>query len=33
MNGRLLTDLSEEGLEQALRDEEEWQHHRGWARD
>lgn len=33
MNGRLLTDLSEEGLEQALRDEEEWQQHRGWARD
>lgn len=33
MNGRLLTDLSEEGLEQALRDEEEWQQHHGWTRD
>jgi protein-disulfide isomerase len=33
MNGRLLTDLSEEGLEQALRDEEEWLQHRGWTRD
>lgn len=33
LNGRLLTDLSEEGLEQALRDEEEWLQHRGWARD
>ena len=33
MNGRLLTDLSEEALEQALRDEEEWQQHRGWTRD
>ncbi|WP_242340560.1 MULTISPECIES: thioredoxin domain-containing protein [Anaeromyxobacter] len=33
MNGRLLTDLSEEGLEQSLRDEEEWLQHRGWAHD
>lgn len=33
MNGRLLTDLSEEALEQALRDEEEWQQHHGWTRD
>ncbi|WP_242344407.1 DsbA family protein [Anaeromyxobacter terrae] len=33
MNGRLLTDLSEDGLEQALRDEEEWLQHRGWAHD
>ena len=33
MNGRLLTDLSEAGLEQALRDEEEWLQQRRWARD
>lgn len=35
MNGRLLTlpDYSEETLEMALQDEEEWQAHRGWERD
>lgn len=35
MNGRLLTipDYSEETLEMALEDEEEWQAHRGWKRD
>ena len=35
MNGRLLTlpDYSEETLEMALQDEEEWQAHHGWERD
>jgi protein-disulfide isomerase len=35
LGGRMLvlSDFSEEGLEQALEDEEEWQRHRGWARD
>lgn len=33
MNGRLLTDLSPEGLAVALEDEEEWLKHRGWSRD
>jgi protein-disulfide isomerase len=33
MNGRLLSDLSEEGLAHALADEQEWIEHRGWMRD
>jgi hypothetical protein len=35
MNGRplVLLDLSEEGLERTLQDEEEWTRHRGWERD
>jgi protein-disulfide isomerase len=33
MNGRLLPDLSEEGLAHALEDEEEWVKNRGWTRD
>jgi len=35
VNGRmlLLTDFSDEGLEFTIQDEEEWQKHRGWARD
>jgi protein-disulfide isomerase len=35
MNGRplVLLDLSEEGLELTLQDEEEWTRHRGWERD
>jgi protein-disulfide isomerase len=35
LNGRMLvpTDFSEEWLEHTLRDEEEWQKHRGWEQD
>jgi protein-disulfide isomerase len=33
MNGRLLSDLSDEGLAHALADEKEWIEHRGWIRD
>jgi predicted DsbA family dithiol-disulfide isomerase len=35
LNGRMLslTDFSEETLEAALQDEEEWTRHRGWQRD
>lgn len=35
LNGRMLilSDFSEEGLEETLADEEEWLRHRGWERD
>jgi predicted DsbA family dithiol-disulfide isomerase len=35
VNGRMhvLSDFSEQGLEATVRDEEEWQAHRGWEKD
>jgi protein-disulfide isomerase len=33
MGGRMLSDLSEDGLEHALEDEEEWRANHGWIRD
>src|SRR5512133_4902 len=33
MDGRMLSDLSDDGLEQALEDEEEWRANHGWTRD
>jgi protein-disulfide isomerase len=33
MDGRMISDLSEDGLEHALEDEEEWRANHGWIRD
>jgi protein-disulfide isomerase len=33
VNGRIQADMSDDGLEQALEDEEEWQKNAGWVRD